>query len=179
MKTCTVCDQIYNDDNLNFCLSDGGLLKETKDDAPPTIQMNQVRTTQPNWADQNPSTPWQNQPFQQNSPYAPIQPNQQYAPMMMQNAPMVMQSQNQTLATVSMCLGIASVTIGWCCSTGLILSPAALITGFIALSQIKKDPRLNGGRGMAIAGIVTGSVYLGLLILILIIYGAAFLGSLR
>lgn len=92
---------------------------------------------------------------------------------------MVMQGPNQTLAIVSLCLGIASVTIGWCCSLGIILSPAALITGFIALSQIKQDPLKNGGRSLAIGGIATGAVYLGILVLILIIYGAAFLFNFR
>ena len=87
---------------------------------------------------------------------------------------------NQTLAIVSLCLGIASVTIGWCCYIGVLLSPAAMITGFIALGQIKKDPQRNAGRGLAIGGIVTGLVYLGIMLLLIIIYGAAiFLGSLN
>lgn len=171
MKSCSICNQTYSDENLNFCLNDGGVLIELRDDVPPTIQMNRVRTTQPNWSENEPSSPWGSQPLQQNQPFAPLSQNQPFAPM-------VMATQNQTLAIVSLCLGIASITIGWCCSLGLILSPAALITGFIALSQIKKDPRLNGGRGLAIGGIAIGAAYLALLILILIIYGIAFLGTL-
>ena len=94
--------------------------------------------------------------------------------------PATVQGQNQTLATVSLCLGIASVTIGWCCSLGLLLSPAALITGFIALSQIKKDPQTNGGKGLAIGGIVAGAIYLAVFVLIIIIYGIAiFFGNIR
>ena len=86
-----------------------------------------------------------------------------------------MASPNQTLAIVSLGLGIGSLTIGWCCSLGLALGPAALITGFIGLSQIKKDPQKYGGRGLAIGGIVTGSVFLAAYILFIILYGAAML----
>ncbi len=174
MKTCSICNQIYTDENLNFCLNDGGVLIEAKDDAPPTIQMNQVRTTQPNWSPNEPSSPWGSQPLQPNAPpweNQPLQPNQMFAPL-------AMAGQNQTLAVVSLCLGIGSVTIGWCCSMGLLLSPAALITGFIALSQIKKDPQKNGGRGLALGGIITGVVYLAIMVLLLIIYGVAFLVNL-
>ncbi len=125
MKICSACNQTYTDENLNFCLNDGNLLSELKDDAAPTVMLNQARTTQPNWENiGQPISPWQNQPLQQNQSYAPA----------------MTQVQNQTLAIVSLCLGIASVTVGWCCSLGLLLSPAALITGFIALSQIKKNP---------------------------------------
>ncbi len=164
MKQCPKCNQTYSDANLNFCLNDGELLtpmydtsqRSYADDSPPTVMMNDARITNPvNW--QQPAQPpavWQN-------------------PQVMQY-PMSM-SPNQTLAVVSLCLGIGSVTIGWCCSLGLVLSPAALITGFIALSQIKKDPQRNGGRGLAIGGIATGVVYLAVWLLLMLVYGAALL----
>lgn len=162
MKQCLKCNQTYDDETLNFCLNDGEMLVQNYDsprpydESPPTVMMNDARATNPsNW--QAPSAPpavWQGQQVMQ-------------YPMSV--------SPNQTLAIVSLCLGISSVTIGWCCSLGLILSPAALITGFIALSQIKKDPQRNGGRGLAIGGISTGFVYLGVLVLIVIFYGAAIL----
>lgn len=79
-------------------------------------------------------------------------------------------SPNQTLAIVSLGLGIGSMTIGWCCYSGVLLSPAAIVTGMIALSQIKKDSRIYGGRGFAIAGIVTGAVYLAIILLVIIVY---------
>lgn len=86
-------------------------------------------------------------------------------------------AQNQTLAVISLIMGVSSVLVGWCCSLGLLLSPAAIITGIIALMQIKKDPQRNGGRGMAIGGIVAGSVFLAGYILFIIIYGLAIIGS--
>ena len=176
MKQCSLCNQTYTDDQLNFCLNDGELLRQVvgepqqrpyKDDSPPTLIMNDPRTTNPaSW--QSPSAPpavWQGQ-----QPYSPQPAFGQFA---------MMATPNQTLAIVSLSLGIASMTIGWCCYLGVLLSPAALITGFIALSQIKKDPRSYGGRGLAIGGLATGAAYLALLVLIIVIYGAAiFLGSL-
>lgn len=167
MKQCLKCHQTYTDETLNFCLNDGEMLVSSYgdarpyDDSPPTVMMNDPRATNPtNWqAPVSPPAVWQNQQVMQ----YPIS-----------------LSPNQTLAIVSLCLGIASITVGWCCYIGLLLSPAALITGFIALSQIKKDPQQYTGRGLAIGGIVTGLVYVGALILIVLIYGAAiFLGSLK
>jgi len=167
MKRCLRCNQTYNDDQLNFCLNDGEVLVQEMgasrpyDDSPPTVMMNDPRATNPtNW--QAPSAPpvaWQGNQVMQ-------------YPMNM--------SPNQTLAIVSLCLGVASITIGWCCYLGVLLSPAAMITGFIALSQIKSDPKRYTGRGLAIGGIVTGIVYFALLVLVIVLYGAAiFLGSLN
>jgi hypothetical protein len=83
---------------------------------------------------------------------------------------------SKSLATVSLVFGLLSITLGWCCSTGLLLGPAALVTGLIALSQIKKDPHRFGGKGMAIAGIATGGLFLAAYILFIILYGIAMAG---
>ena len=171
MKQCPRCRHTYNDDQLNFCLEVGEMLTALSeparyaDDSPPTLVLDQSRITNPaSWPASPPPAPvaqWQpsNMPQPQFGQYAmPFSPN-------------------QTLAVVSLGLGIASVTIGWCCSMGLLLSPAALVTGFIALSQIKKDPAKYSGRGLAIGGIVTAIVYLSVLLLILLIYGVAIIGG--
>jgi hypothetical protein len=76
-----------------------------------------------------------------------------------------------------MILGIVSVTIGWCCYFGVLTSPVAIALGLFALSQIKKDPNKYGGRGMAIAGIVTGSLYFVLIAIIILLYGLGALVS--
>lgn len=167
MKQCLKCYKTYTDDTLNFCLEDGELLVQGvvepptgayRDDSPPTVVLDQARQTNPqNWSSA-PAGAWQQQGMQPQFGGYPMQV-----------------SRSQTLAVVSLGLGIASVTIGWCCSLGMILSPAALITGFIALSQIKKDPQRYTGRGFALGGISTGFAYIGLLIIFFIIYGAAIL----
>jgi hypothetical protein len=176
MKQCPKCSRAYTDDALNFCLEDGELLvasfpqaqpQRFEEPPPPTVMLNDSRSTNPsNW----PSEP-------QSSPPAPWQGQQQMFGQQGQPAPFAMLSPNQTLAITSLGLGIGSITIGWCCSTGLLLSPAALITGFIALSQIKKDPRSFGGRGFAIGGIVTGVIYLSVLLLVVLIYGIAIISG--
>ncbi|MEP6924129.1 MAG: hypothetical protein ABI954_06670 [Pyrinomonadaceae bacterium] len=107
-----------------------------------------------------PQAGWDNQGLGQNTPF---------------NPPPVRAGINQTLPIVSLGLGAASITIGWCCSLGLLLAPAALITGFIGLSQIKKNPQTHGGKGLAIGGMATAGVFLAIYILIIVLYGAAFL----
>jgi hypothetical protein len=177
MKRCARCNRTYSDDSLNFCLEDGELLthyadeeptRSLRDNPPPTMVMDPTRVT-------NPITWPQGQPAQQWQQAQPVhQPNYAFAPH-----PMMMRSPNQTLPLVSLCLGIGSMTIGWCCYIGFLLAPAALITGGIALSQIKKDPASFSGKGLAVGGMITGGVFLVLYILILVLYGAAiFLGNL-
>jgi hypothetical protein len=100
MKICQVCNQTYVDDNLNYCLNDGGILTFEADDAPPTVTFKRAPRTQQNWEDFQTPTPWQNQPLQQNQTYQPLQPNQSY------NQLAQIQSQNQTLPIVSLVLGI-------------------------------------------------------------------------
>ena len=164
MKRCPSCGKTYNEP-LNYCLDDGDLLfddgpqQRPFDDTPPTVMMSDARTTNPtNWS-------------------AP--PAQYQSPQMWQPQPMYAASPNQTLGVVSLCLGIGSLTVGWCCSLGLLLGPAALITGWIGLSQTHKDPQRYGGRGLAIAGMITGGVFLALYLLFILFYGAAiFLGGL-
>ena len=61
------------------------------------------------------------------------------------------------LAIASLVLGIISIP-----TLGLLLVGAitAIVLGVIALSRIKKEPATYGGKGVAIAGIITGGVSL-------------------
>ena len=94
--------------------------------------------------------------------------------MMMRSGP------NQTLPIVSLCLGVASISVGWCCYLGVLLGPAAIVTGVIGMVQNKNNPDMYGGRGLALAGIITGALYFVGLVFLILIYGAAiFLGNLR
>lgn len=165
MRSCPKCGRSYPDANINFCLDDGELLLQSDsassasslDYEPPTMMMDSARVTkESNW-------PTVEQPMQQWQPPAPPMTNH------IQTAP------EQTLPVVSLSLGIGAMTIGWCCSLGLLLAPASIITGIIALNQIKKDPAGHTGRGLAIGGIVTGAIYLLAYIVIMILYGAALL----
>ncbi len=50
MKICPRCQKTYADDNLNFCLEDGTVLDQARQEQPETVQMNQPRMTQPQQA---------------------------------------------------------------------------------------------------------------------------------
>ena len=117
MKRCPVCNRVYSEDDLNFCLDDGNVLQDHDGeeptrplkDMPPTIVLDPPRVTNPiGWnAGQN------IEPFRsQQSVYHP--PG--YQPYQMTASP------NQTLAILSISLDAGSLVIGWCCSNGLLLA---------------------------------------------------------
>jgi hypothetical protein len=63
----------------------------------------------------------------------------------------------QALALASMITAIAGIVFGmWC--FGPLPGIAALIMGFIALSQIKKTPEKVGGKPFAMAGVIIGGI---------------------
>lgn len=145
MKICSVCSQTYRDDEQNYCLDDGSVLTKVSDDAPPTVFMNQARPTEEtNWGNNSRMSAWQNQP---------MQPNQSF-PLT------AAQGQNQVLPTISLVLGILSFVL-FCCYGGIPFGIAALVTGYLGLTNANKNPMQYGGRGLAIAGLVLGA--LGLL----------------
>lgn len=53
-----------------------------------------------------------------------------------------------------------------CCYGGVPLGAAALILGYLGLKNANENPMQYGGRGLAIAGIITGVI--GLLISVVI-----------
>lgn len=146
MKICPSCRQTYTDDELNFCLTDGSFLTSVADNEPKTIYMDQPRiTNQTNWGQQpayQPPAVWQNQQNIQNQPA---------------NYPTRIGSKDQTMPTVSLVLGMLAVLVS-CVFGGIPLGVLAVITGAMALNNEKKDSSKYGGRGLAIAGIVTGVV---------------------
>lgn len=84
---------------------------------------------------------------------------------------------NQTLPIVSLVLGIISL----CCYVSPITGLAALITGFIGIKNANNDPQNFGGKGLAIAGMITGGLFflVGLVyyIVVILIYAGVIAGS--
>jgi len=62
------------------------------------------------------------------------------------------------LAIASMVLGILSIPTCCCAFIGTPLSIAAVVLGIVSMGKIKNQPQAWKGTGLAITGIVTGSV---------------------
>ncbi len=149
MKVCPKCSHQYDDDNLNFCLSDGELLMKMSAedaDATPTVYMDAPRVTNQNWEPPNPlaTDPQQNQQIYQQPYSAP----QQFS---------AGASKDKTLATVALVTGILSLLL-MCCYLGIPLGAGALITGYLGMTKANSDPNAYGGRELAIVGMVLGGI---------------------
>ena len=110
-----------------------------------------------------PDAGWQNQQIGQNTPFQPPAPGTGGV--------------NQTLPIVSLIFGVVSL----CCYISPLTGIVALVTGYMGMKNANNDPRNYGGKGLAIAGMITGGVFflLGLLYWIYIIFvvGLAAIGS--
>lgn len=148
MKHCPRCQKTYEDPSLNFCLDDGELLMALApgryaDDSPPTVILDQARVTNPASWPQTPSAQsparWQNpQPAYQNRPHFAA-------------------ARDQTLPTISLILGICSVLLV-CCYGGIWLGLPAAVVGFMGMRNADSDGSRYGGRGLAIGGMVLGTI---------------------
>ncbi len=80
---------------------------------------------------------------------------------------------NNPMAVTGLIMGIVSVTLGLCCY-GAPFNVLGVVFSLVGLSQIKKDPQREQGRGLAIAGLVLSlvGILIGVLLLILVIVGS-------
>ena len=86
----------------------------------------------------------------------------------MQNNNGMPQQEKKGLAIASMVLGITSIVPGWCIPyLPFILGLIGVILGGVSLSK------KQGGKGMAIAGLVTSIISLVIYLIILIAIGAS------
>jgi hypothetical protein len=176
MKHCPTCSANFDDDDLGYCTDDGTPLlaganpfgadtQATKvfADTPPTQVMAAARPTE-----YGVGTPPLQAPVREPYRWAKEGPPT-WEPPAAPAYPVVRQHQQTTVAIVSLVFGIASITIGWLC-LGLPLGILAIILGFVALSQIKRNPTQYGGKPMAIGGLVTGGIVLLVHLAILLIW---------
>jgi uncharacterized protein DUF4190 len=175
MKRCPTCNRVFDDEWLAFCTEDGATLVETQaalpTEPPPTVWIPPAMDTTPAGAQP---------PFDLPGSYNPPQP---VAPAWQPPPPPPIQmatGQKQGLAVASLVLGIFSITVGWCCSIGLLSAPVGIVLSIISLVQIKNDPARNTGKPLSIVGLVLSSVYVLFWFIIFMIYGMAiFMGSLN
>ncbi|HKP36161.1 MAG TPA: DUF4190 domain-containing protein [Pyrinomonadaceae bacterium] len=170
MKRCPACNRTFDEEWLGFCTEDGTALVATAplpSEPPPTVHIPAAPVT-------SPEAP---RPFDLPGSYTPQRP---VAPSWQPPPPPAMATgQKQGLAVAALILGIFSITIGWCCSMGLLTAPTAIILGAVSLTQIKNDPAHNTGKPLSIIGICLGAAYLAFWIIIFMLYGfAIFMGSL-
>jgi len=129
-------------------------------DQPQSAPMAQAEWTPPPAPDQS----WQNQPIGQNTPFQP--------------PPAGSSGLNQTLPIVSLVFGLVSL----CCYISPLTGLVALITGFMGLRNANNDPQHYGGKGLAIAGMITGGIFwligLAYWLYIIFVIGLAAMGSL-
>jgi hypothetical protein len=172
MKYCPQCNRQFTEAWITFCSDDGSLLIEEL--TPPV---------DPNW-DPRIRQPKVDIPSEQETQWLPREPPMaggwvapdERAPMapVWQPPPPPPQPRrqvNQGLAVASMITGILGLVLG---CLGPLPGFAAVILGWLALSQIKRSPEV-GGRPLAIIGIVTGTltiVFYGLLFIWFILAGA-------
>ncbi|WP_198147869.1 DUF4190 domain-containing protein [Microbacterium sp. XT11] len=80
---------------------------------------------------------------------------------------------NSGLAIASLICGIGGIVLFWLW-VPVIASIVAVVTGHMAMKQTKNNPAI-GGRGMAIAGLITGYFGIGLLLALILIVVVTFL----
>lgn len=80
------------------------------------------------------------------------------------------------LAIASLVLGIFSLVVGWIPIFGWIFISLTLVFGFVALSKIKKDEKVEG-KGLAIAGIILAAIPLVVTILFTLLVGGNIFSS--
>ncbi|HSP63560.1 MAG TPA: DUF4190 domain-containing protein [Pyrinomonadaceae bacterium] len=191
MRRCPKCNQVFDQEWLSFCTNDGTSLVDTSalpaeppptmmsPPMPPSVSPSEQPTInlQTGGASQPPTPYSPPAPMQQAwlSPSQPMQTGWQPPP-----PPAYSQQKKQGLAIASLILGLCSITVGWCCSLGLLTAPVGIVLGIVSLVQIKNNPNENGGKPLSITGIATGAAYLLFWVLIVLIYGIAiFSGNLK
>jgi len=172
MRRCPKCNREFAEEWLTFCTDDGTPLIESeaaRGEPPPTLfnppMPPSVSPTEQPTLDM-PGRGGQS-PIAEYIPPPPIQPGWTPPPPPTSYSA----KPQQSLAAASFVLGLVSITVGWCCSFGILTAPVALVLGIVSLVQIKNEPARHGGKGLAIAGIICGALYFVILIFIAVIYG--------
>jgi hypothetical protein len=190
MKRCPTCNRTFDEDWLAFCTQDGTTLivdsPARPDEPPPTI----LAPPPPPGGWQQSSGGLGSGQFQPQPVPPPVPPSNIGAPLggfgsgvpqpggwQPPPPPPYAQGPKQGLAVASMICGIFSITIGWCCYSGVVAAPVAIALGIYQLSQIKSNPDQNTGKPFAIVGIVTGAFYFVLIAFVILIYGVAILST--
>jgi hypothetical protein len=100
---------------------------------------------------QYPGNNAQNAQYSQYSQYS-------QSPFQGENNRFVAPRRNNGLAVAALVLGILGVVFACCDGIGAIFGILSLIFGIISMKQLKKSSGVEKGQGMALAGIIMGSI---------------------
>ncbi|WP_194422370.1 DUF4190 domain-containing protein [Microbacterium abyssi] len=125
-----------------------------------------------------PGAPAAPQQYQAQQYPAPQHQGQQYAAPQYPAQPYAPARPTSGLAVTSLITGIAGIVFSWT-FVALLASIAAVVTGHMALKQTRSNSAV-AGRGMAIAGLITGYAGVAIIALLIVIgiFSFLFLGSL-
>ena len=92
----------------------------------------------------------------------------------------MMNEPSNGLAIGALVVGILAIPGACCCYSSVPLGIAAIVMGIIAMNKAKMSPETHGGRGMALGGLVCGSIGLAFTILAIILgMGMSFVEQLQ
>jgi len=74
------------------------------------------------------------------------------------------------MAVTALVMGIVTMTLGWCCWIGFITGPLGIVFSIVSIGQVKRNPKLMRGKGMAITGLILSGVGLLLTTVLIVIF---------
>jgi len=175
MKRCLTCNTTFDEEHLSYCINDGTVL--VQDDVPAELELQETALL-----GQPPATvvmpPPRPTEYVAQAPNAPTPPvpygwANESPPVWVPPPPPApfggTRSAQQGTAVASLVFGLLSITFGWICG-GPIFGLLAVILGFVALTQIKRNPQQHSGKPMALVGLITGGLALLVYVAIMAIW---------
>lgn len=183
MKRCPVCQRMYGDDSLSYCLEDGSQLSSDSSgasDLAATIIIPEPRITAPVKPEtyRPTPTPPQNYPAP-HSAWSPVAPLQK---------PVAAPAQGRGVAVTSLVCGIAAfLLLGFCIIAGAadveesliggififsaLLALVGAVLGIVAVAKTSKDVSAQNAKTIAVVALVLNGMYL-LISIVFLILGA-------
>lgn len=81
----------------------------------------------------------------------------------------VQPQRTNAFAVTGLIMGLVSITFGLCCCYGIPFNVLGIIFSLIALGQIRQNPQIYTGKGMAIAGLVISILSFALVALLMVL----------
>ena len=166
MKRCLTCNTTFDEEHLSYCIHDGTVLVQNDVPAELELQETALLGEPPATVVLPPPRPTEYVAQAPNAPTPPVPYGwaNESPPGWVPPPPPVLfggvtRPTQQGTAVASLIFGLLSITFGWICG-GPIFGLLAVILGFVALTQIKRNPQQHSGKPMALVGLITGGLAL-------------------